>query len=277
MSAEQETPSFETLVEHLRALDLEDVRLAFVLGSGLGGLVDELEDACVIPYAELEGMPQSKVPGHAGRLAIGRLGSTRVLLQQGRVHLYEGWSAEAVTRAVRAFAAVGVRGLLLTNASGSLHTDWPPGTLVRLEDHLNLQAATPLQVGEAARGCPYDAHLGELLDEAAREAAVELRSGTYAANLGPAYESPAEVRMLGRFGADLVGMSTAAEASAASAAGMRVAAISCVSNLAAGVGDEPLSHAEVIEAGRAAAAPFARLLSAAAPRLHAHLAPETAS
>jgi len=271
MSVEDETPSLATLVEHLRELDLEGVRLALVLGSGLGSLVEQLSDAISVPYAELLGMPQSRVPGHAGRLTIGHLGETRVLLQQGRVHLYEGWSGEEVTRAVRAFAAVGLRGLILTNAAGSLHTDWPPGTLVRLEDHVNLQSATPLFSGEGGRGCPYDAGFAAELDGAAAESDVGLRSGTYAANLGPAYETPAEVRMLGRLGVDLVGMSTAAEATAAHAAGMRVAAVSCVSNLAAGVGDEPLSHAEVIEAGRAAAAPFARLLECALGRMHASL------
>ena len=273
MSTEHETPSLETLVEHLLELDLEGVRLALVLGSGLGPLVEQLTDATSVPYAELPGMPQSRVPGHAGRLAIGYLGDTRVLLQQGRVHLYEGWSAAEVTRAVRAFAAGGLRGRIRTNAAGSLHTDWPPGTLVRLADHVNLQSATPLHAGEGGRGCPYDAGFAAALDAAAAEAGVELRSGTYAANLGPAYETPAEIRMLSRFDVDLVGMSTAAEASAAHAAGMRVAAISCVSNLAAGVSEQPLSHEEVIEAGRAAAEPFANLLGGAVGAIHAQVAP----
>lgn len=267
MGSEAEAPGPAALIDALGALDLEGVSLALVLGSGLGEFAERLEEPSAIPYGHLPGMPGSRVPGHAGRLLIGGVGGVRVLVQQGRVHLYEGWSAEEVTRAVRAFAAVGLEGVVLTNAAGGLRPDWAPGTLMRLTDHLNLQGRTPLAAAQAGRGCPFDEQLGEALDQAARAAGVELRAGVYAANLGPSYETPAEVKMLRDFGADAVGMSTAVEAVAARSAGLRVAAVSCITNQAAGLCPEPPSHAEVIEVGRASAGRFAALLEAAVPLL----------
>ncbi len=251
----------------LAARGLGGAELAIVLGSGLGAFADELEDGIAVAQTDVDGMPASRVPGHAGRFVFGTLGGRRVLVQQGRIHLYEGHSARAVTASVRAFAELGVPRLLLTNAAGGLVREWEPGTLVRITDHVNLQGATPLERGEAGRGCPYDAELGRALDRAARRAGIELRAGVYAANEGPAYETPAEVRAALWMGAHAVGMSTALEALAAHAAGIRVAAVSLVANLAAGLSDAPLSHAEVVEASRCAAGRFTALLRAAVPEL----------
>jgi purine-nucleoside phosphorylase len=185
--------------------------------------------------------------------------------------LYEGWSAHEVTRAVRAFGRVGVRGLVLTNAAGGMRREWAPPTLMRITDHVNLQGRTPLLPGEGGSKATYDAELGDALDEAARASGVTLQRGVYAGVLGPNYETPAEIRFLHDFGADAVGMSTVCEAQAARAAGMRVAAISCITNLAAGLSAGPLNHAEVVEVGRQAAQQFCDLLEAAVPRLAARV------
>lgn len=251
----------------LRERGLGGAELAVVLGSGLGALADELEGARAVPQAEIPGLPASAVPGHAGRFVAGELAGRRVLVQQGRAHLYEGHSARAVAAAVRAFALLGVRRLLLTNAAGGLVRAWEPGTLVLVEDHVSLQGATPLERGEGGRGTPYDAELGRAVERAARGAGIPLERGVYLANEGPAYETPAEVRAAIAMGAHLVGMSTAVEALAGHAAGMRVAAISCATNLAAGLRAEPLSHAEVVAAGARASRRFRALLRAAVPEL----------
>ncbi|TAJ01961.1 MAG: purine-nucleoside phosphorylase, partial [Planctomycetota bacterium] len=228
---------------------------------------ERLEGAHGVAFDALDGMPTSAVPGHAGRMHIGSIGGARVLLQQGRAHLYEGWSAEQVTRSVRAFAALGCRALVLTNAAGGLRREWEPGALMRVTDHVNLQRRAPLRASERASGCAYDAALGARVDEAARECGVALERGVYAALLGPSYETPAEIRMLASLGADAVGMSTVAEAAVGYACGLRVAAVSCITNHAAGIGSEPLSHAEVVETGKRAASRFAQLLERALPAL----------
>jgi len=251
----------------LREHGFDGARVAIVLGSGLGGFADRLANARVLPYDEVDGMPRSAVPGHAGRFVVGELDGVRVIAQQGRVHLYEGWSAADATCAVRALAELGVETLVLTNAAGGVRPEWAPGTLMRIVDHLNLTGRTPPNVASPRDGSPYDAEVGAALDAAARDAGVPLERGVYAGNLGPAYETPAEVRMARWMGADAVGMSTVVEALAAAAAGMRVGAISCITNQAAGISGEPLSHAEVMETGRAAAAAFERLLATALPRL----------
>ena len=253
----------EPLVESLAAHGVGEARLAFGLGSGLGAFAERLERATPIPYAELEAMPSSGVTGHAGRLVLGELGGVRVLVQQGRVHRYEGWSAWEVTRAVRAFCRLGVRGVVLTNAAGGLHPDWPPGTLMRIRDHLNLQGGSPLLSRETAWANPYSPEFGAELDSAASSCGTELKSGIYAGLLGPSYETPAEVRMLGKLGADAVGMSTVAEALAARAEGARVVGLSLITNQAAGLSDGALSHDEVVEAGKAASESVASLFEAA--------------
>jgi len=240
--------------------------LAIVLGSGLGAVVEALTDVREIPADELEHLPRPRVAGHAGKLVLGALGGLPVLVQSGRVHLYEGRPAHEVTRAVRAYAALGVRAVLLTNASGGLVPEWAPGTLMCLTDHLSFQAQSPLRAGEAARGSPYDAELSATLAEAARAARIELEHGVYAAMLGPSYETPAEIRALRALGAQAVGMSTVVEAAAARAAGLRVVALSCIANPAAGIGVEPLRHDDVLSVMRRSAGKVRLLLERVAPR-----------
>jgi purine-nucleoside phosphorylase len=231
--------------------------VGIVLGSGLGAFADRLEGATAIPYAEIPGFPVSHVAGHAGRLVVGGLrtahGVAVVAAMQGRVHLYEGWSAEEAAFGVRVLAGLGVRALLLTNAAGGVDPSLAPGDLVRITDHLNLTGQSPL-VGEnddhvgprfPDMTAAWDPGLGALLDAAASASGVAVKRGVYAGMLGPSYETPAEVRMLRALGADLVGMSTVVEAIAARHMGVRIAGLSVVTNLAAGLAPVRLSHADV--------------------------------
>lgn len=260
-------PIDERLAAGLAARGLEGYELALVLGSGLGAFVELLDGAIEVPFTDVDGMLVTGVPGHRGRFVLGGLDGVRVLVQQGRVHRYEGWSPLEVTTSVRAFRRAGCRGLVLTNAAGSLVRGWPVPCLMRITDHLNLQPGAALRLAEQGRGSPYDGALGEALDAAAEQVGIELRSGVYAGLLGPAYESAGEVRLLGELGAQAVGMSTVAEASAAHAVGMRVTAVSCIANAAAGLSEKPLSHADVLSAGESMAQDFNRLLAAAVPRI----------
>jgi purine-nucleoside phosphorylase len=231
--------------------------VGIVLGSGLGAFADQLEGSVAIPYAEIPGFPVSRVPGHAGRLVVGTLrtahGAAVVAAMQGRVHLYEGWPADEVAFGVRVLHGLGIRALLLTNAAGGIAATLAPGDLVRITDHLNLTGQSPL-VGEnddqlgprfPDLSAAWDPALGALLDAAAAASGVALKAGVYAGLLGPSYETPAEVRMLRTLGADVVGMSTVIEAIAARHAGLRIAGLSVVTNLAAGLAPAPLSHVEV--------------------------------
>ncbi|QDV09134.1 Purine nucleoside phosphorylase 1 [Planctomycetes bacterium Poly30] len=265
--------SHESLAAELRAVIEERgavaPEVALVLGSGLGAFADTIDDPVVIEFGELPSMPGSSVPGHAGRFVLGHLDGVPVICQQGRVHLYEGWSAEVVTRAVRSFAQLGVRALVLTNAAGGLTAGLPVPHLMRITDHLNRQGRTSLAPGEERVGVPYDARVAAALDAASRATGVELRSGVYVGLLGPSYETAAEIRMLQALGAQAVGMSTVLEASAAAVCGLAVGAISCITNPGAGIESAPLDHGEVVEAGQAIAADFARLLRAAVPRIRA--------
>lgn len=259
--------SVEQLAASLRQHGIGEIDVTFVLGSGLGAFVERIERARAIPYGELDGMPVSAVAGHAGKLVVGEIAGRRVLAQQGRVHLYEGWSVHEVTRAVRAIASLGCRAFVLTNAAGGLHAQWQPGTLMAIRDHLNLQGATPLARDESGYACPYDDELRAALHVAAREIDLTLEEGVYAGLLGPSYETPAEIRMLREFGADAVGMSTVAEVLAARACVARVAGVSLITNQAAGISPHKLSHQEVIAAGKEAAGRFSALLERAVPRL----------
>lgn len=261
-SVDSEAEALDTLVEELNARDVGRAQLAFVLGSGLGAFADSLEDPQAIPYTDLKGMPKSTVPGHAGELVVGNVAGVSVVVQKGRVHLYEGHSACTVTRCVRALAQLGVEELVLTNAAGGVEPDWEVPALMHITDHLNFQGTTALKRAEARLGDVYDEGLATQLHAAAEHSGVELHRGVYAALSGPAYETPAEIRMLRAFGVSAVGMSTAQEACAARAAGMRVAAISTITNPAAGISETPLNHAEVVEAGRIAADRFCELLKA---------------
>lgn len=257
----------DELATSLAAHGAAGTRIAYVLGSGLGDFAERLEGAHTIGFEDLPGMPHASVKGHAGRVVLGQLSGVRVLAQQGRVHLYEGWSPATVTRSVRAYAKLGVEVLVLTNAAGGLVADWRIPTLMRVEDHINLQGRTPLSPNERGLGCPYDTRAGEALDRTARELGIELQRGVYVGLLGPSYETPAEIRHLIAIGGHAVGMSTVCEAQAAYASGMRVAALSCISNAGAGLVPGALNHAEVVEAGRVMAGSFARLLEASAARL----------
>jgi purine-nucleoside phosphorylase len=235
-------------------------RIAIVSGSGLGTLGGALREPRAIPFGALPGMPQSAVAGHAGRFLVGDWSGERVLVQEGRVHLYEGWSARAVTLAVRALAVLGVERLVLTNSAGGLHAWWPGGTLMRVVDHVNLQGAAALERGQRGPAHVWDPELGLGLERAAARAGIRLERGVYAGLFGPSYETPSEVRALARLGLDAVGMSTVLEACAGAAAGLRVAGLSCITNPASGLGEAAPCHEDVLRAAHAAAAELARLL-----------------
>lgn len=255
------------LADQMARLGIEGFDVALVLGSGLGGFADRLEDPRVTTFDEVASMPSARVPGHSGRWTLGRLGEARVLVQEGRVHLYEGWSAEEVVRAVRAYGELGAKALVLTNAAGSLVPELALPTLMRIEDHVNMQGASPLARSEVGRGSPYDQALGALVEGVARDSGIELRRGVYAGLLGPSYETPAEVRMLAKLGLHAVGMSTVCEATAGHAAGMRVVGLSLLSNFAAGIASSALSHAEVVAAADQIAPVFEGLLERAVPAI----------
>ena len=236
-----------------------------VLGSGLGSVVEEVDAILSLPYDEIPGLPGSTVSGHAGRFVFGRLAGKRVLVAQGRVHLYEGHTAGEVTAGVRFMEALGVKKLILTNAAGSLRADFPPGSWMMLSDHLNLTGTSPLTGGPhfVDMSAVYSPDLRARFARLAAEEKIALHEGVYASLPGPQYETPAEVRMLRGLGADAVGMSTVLEAIQARALGLEVVAFSCLTNLGAGLGAGPLDHAEVLAAGGTAADSLARLLTRA--------------
>lgn len=230
--------------------------IAMVLGSGLGGLADELESRVEVAYATIPGFSSSTVAGHAGRLVLGRLEGREVVAMQGRVHLYEGYPAPSVALPVRVMLRLGAKILLVTNAAGGIRPEYAAGDLMLISDHLNLTGTSSLLgPNDPALGprfpdmsAAYDPALRELARSVGKDAGVPLHEGVYAGMLGPAYETPAEVRMLGGMGADAVGMSTVLEVIAAVHMGARVLGISCISNPAAGLSDEPLRHEDVQEA-----------------------------
>ncbi|HET7727600.1 MAG TPA: purine-nucleoside phosphorylase [Candidatus Limnocylindrales bacterium] len=243
-------------------------RLGVILGSGLGGLADELEDPAAIPFHELPGWPAATAPGHTGRLLLGRIDGTPVVMLQGRFHLYEGNAPGLVVQPVLLFHALGAETVVLTNASGGVDPSFGPGTLMVIRDHLNLTGRSPLLGPNADELGPrfvdltevWDPSLRERLRAAADAEGVELAEGVYVGLLGPSYETPAEVRMLRTLGADAVGMSTVLEAIAARWVGLRVCGVSLITNAGAGYTGEPLSHEEVLEAGAAAGPRLARVL-----------------
>jgi purine-nucleoside phosphorylase len=246
-----------------------DADVALVLGSGLGGYADGLEGARAIPYETIPHMPTSGVSGHAGNLMVGRKAGRRILAMQGRAHLYEGWSPHEVVFGVRLMAALGARTLVITNAAGGISPTFAPGDLMAITDQLNLTGTSSLlgpndeRLGErfVDMTAAYDPVLVQTATEVARGLGFELQQGVYAGLLGPAYETPAEVRMLRTLGADAVGMSTVLEVLAARHLGLRVLGISCISNLAAGISAEPLSHEEVEETAAKVQPRFESLLS----------------
>ena len=255
-------------------LDGRRPRIAVVLGSGLGGLADRFGDARRVAYAEIPGWPAGTVEGHAGELVFGRLAGVEALGLAGRAHLYEGHAPTSLALPVRVMARLEVEVLLLSNAAGVVNRRFSPGELMLVADHLNLTFRSPLRgpvVGDEDRWpdlhrC-YDPGLRRAVREEAQERGTGLREGVYAAMLGPSYETPAEVRMLRRFGADAVGMSTVPAVLAARAAGVRCAAVSCLTNYAAGVTAEPLSHGEVLETTDRVADAFQGLIEGTVGRI----------
>ena len=239
-----------------------------VLGSGLGGVADRLGDKISTPVSTLPHYPQSTVSGHAGMLHMGNIGGMTILVQQGRVHLYEGYTPAEVVRPLRAAVTLGAKTVILTNAAGGIDQTMRPGSLLLIEDHLNLTATSPLLGPNDDERGPrfpdmseaYSKKLREQLRKSANAHGIPLPSGVYAGLLGPTYETPAEVQMLKTLGAAAVGMSTVQEVIAARHLGAEVAAVSCITNLAAGLSPTPLSHNEVGAAGASASADLAKLL-----------------
>lgn len=246
---------------------------AIVLGSGLGGLADEIENARAIPYRDVPGFPTATVAGHAGQLIAGTLRGAPVLALAGRFHLYEGHDARLAGFPVRVVHALGADTLIVSNAAGGINRRWQPGDLMLILDHINLMFRNPL-IGRVEEGdlrfpdmsAPYDPELADVARTVAREQGLVLREGVYAGLLGPQYETAAEVRMLGILGADAVGMSTVPEVIVARAIGMRVLGFSCVTNLATGLSSAPLTHADVLETTARAAGAFVRLVSGVVER-----------
>lgn len=239
-----------------------------VLGSGLGDFVEAMEVEHVISYADIADFPAPTVEGHAGRLIIGRAGQVPLLCLQGRVHAYEGYDAAQLAVSVRTVHALGCKNIILTNAAGSLNADMGPGSLMLIEDHINWAGVNPL-IGPNDNSLGprfpdmsevYDQGLRRSLCKAAEGEGVKLFSGVYVMTMGPSFETPAEIRAFKTLGADAVGMSTVPEALVANHCGMRVAAISMISNMAAGLGDGKITHEETIEQGSEAAAALARIL-----------------
>jgi purine-nucleoside phosphorylase len=249
--------------------------IGLVLGSGLGAFADDLSDAVRIPYAQIQDFPRSTAIGHAGQLVIGNSGDIPVAVMQGRVHLYEGYSAAEVAFPTRVLGRMGIRTLILTNAAGGINVDYGQGALVMLRDHINLQGQNPLMGPNDDRfghrfpdmSFAYAKRLRQIALEEARRLGIAPHEGVYVALAGPSYETPAEIRYLRAIGADLVGMSTVAETIAARHMGIEVLAISCVTNMAAGNLDKPLDHEEVLEVGRRVMGQFVGLLRAVLPRI----------
>lgn len=254
-------------------------RIALVLGSGLGAFADEFSGATKIPYAEIPHFPTSTAIGHAGQLVLGSVGEVAVAGMQGRVHLYEGYSAKEVAFPIRVFSRMGVRAVILTNAAGGIKRELAQGELVVIRDHINLQGANPLTGANDERfgvrfpdmTTAYDRRLRQIAVGAGNRNGIGLYEGVYAALPGPSYETPAEIRYLSAIGADLVGMSTVPEVIAAQHCGIRVLGISCVTNAAAGILDQPLDHKEVLETGERVRGQFIGLLKLIIPRIAAEL------
>jgi purine-nucleoside phosphorylase len=240
-----------------RRLGKRKPKIAVVLGSGLGFFTQRMKDAVSIPYSEVPGFPEPTVLGHGGELVAGTLGGTEILAQSGRFHLYEGHDPAIATIAVRTFAELGVETLILTNAAGGIRRTFGAGTVMLIADHINLTFRSPL-IGPVLPGeerfpdmsDPYDSTLRAVAREVALERQVPLQEGVYVQLLGPSYETPAEIRMLERMGADAVGMSTAIEVIAARARGLKCLGFSVVTNLAAGLSPTKLDHSEVMETAR---------------------------
>lgn len=254
--------------------------IAIVLGSGLGDFADEVTEAVKINFADIPHFLRSTAVGHAGQLVLGKIAGCPVVVMQGRVHMYEGYAASRVALPIRVFGRLGVGAAILTNAAGGINLDYGQGSLVVIKDHINLQGQNPLVGAEDPRFGQrfidmteaYPRSYRRLAITAAKKIGIALPQGVYAALLGPSYETPAEIRFLRTIGADLVGMSTVPEVIVARQTGIKVLAISCVTNMAAGILDKPLNHEEVLETGRRVAGQFKSLLREVIPEIARDLA-----
>ena len=266
----------EQAVARVRQDATEQPTVGVILGSGLGAFADMLEGALRIPYQDIPHFPTSHVEGHAGQLVIGDIGETRCVVMQGRVHYYEGYTMEAVTFPVRVLAGLGVRSLVVTNAAGTVNPDFTPGDLMIITDQINLTGDNPLRGPNDDRfgvrfpdmSHAYSTSLSAKLREAAQTAGCSLQQGVYCGLAGPSYETPAEIRMLHTLGADAVGMSTVAEVIVANHAGMEVAGLSVITNFAAGLSSQPLSHDEVTATGEKVRDQLCKMLRTAIGGLH---------
>jgi purine-nucleoside phosphorylase len=252
-------------------------RIALVLGSGLGGFADEFTSATRIPYDKIPGFARSTIEGHAGYLVVGKVGDLPVAAMQGRVHFYEGYSASEIVFPMRVFGRLGIRCAILTNAAGAINLNFNQGALVVIRDHINFQGTNPLIGPNDTRFGPRFPDMSEAYWKPYREMAlaeaerlrIALHQGVYAALSGPSFETPAEIRFFKAIGADMVGMSTVPEVIVANHMGIRVLGISCVTNMAAGILDQPINHAEVLETGERVKTQFVALLRAVIPRITA--------
>jgi purine-nucleoside phosphorylase len=268
---------YDDTVAFLKARLPAPPSLAIVLGSGLGGFAEEVSDGIEVRYADIPGWPQSTAAGHAGALVYGSIGGVSIAALSGRAHLYEGYSPAQVTFGVRVLGLLGIETLVLTNAAGGVNLGLSRGGLVLICDHINLQGINPLAGRNDDSLGPrfpdmteaYSADLRNIAKSTAAELGIELKEGVYAALLGPSYETPAEIRYLRTIGADLVGMSTVPEVIVANHMGIRCLAISCVTNMAAGILPEKINHEEVLETGRMVRDTFVRLMKTLIPRLDA--------
>lgn len=273
--------------EFIRSRYDKEIEIALVLGSGLGAFADDLENVVKIPYEEIPHFARSTVEGHAGKLVLGEVGGVRIAVQQGRFHYYEGYEMAQVIFPMRVFGVLGVKAVILTNAAGSVRTSMKPGHLMLLRDHVNLMGVNPLRGGHDKRFGARFPDMSEVYDKEmqgityseaklmAEERVVKgldeefnrfMWRGVYCALSGPTYETPAEIRMFRFLGLDAVGMSTVPEAVAARQMGMKVLGISCITNLAAGMCDEPINHDEVMETGARVSAIFKELLRRIIPK-----------
>src|SRR5712691_2930376 len=279
MSAEPSSSSLyeraEKAARMIRTRANPDVSVAIVLGSGLGGFDEALTESIAISYRDIPGFARATVEGHAGQLVIGKCGEVTVAAMQGRFHFYEGYSLEEVTFPIRVLKLLGVRTLVLTNASGALNVEFVPGSLMVISDHINLLGANPLTGPNDDRFGPrfpdltlvYAAELQNMVIEEARAMGMEMRRGIYAALSGPSYETPAEIHMVRTLGADAVGMSTVPEAIVARHMEIQVIGISCITNLAAGVSNRLIDHGQVMAIGERVRAEFTELLRRVVARL----------
>lgn len=255
-------------VEYIKSRGVPQPEIGIILGSGLGDFADRLEERFAIPYAEIPGFPVSTVKGHKGNLVFGRASGRQVAVMQGRFHLYEGYPIDKVVFATRVLGLLGIKALIVTNAAGGINEGFRPGDLMVIKDHINLTGENPAAGEEIPELGPrffdmtfaYDAELREKAKIIFNEAGLEYKEGVYAFMKGPSYETPAEIRMLRVLGADAVGMSTVPEVIAARQMGIKVLGISCITNMAAGILDKPLSHAEVLEVSQEVKEKFVRVL-----------------